>query len=125
LLLRFQYELQVDIHESHRHRTPEFEPGTFYGQLQHIYSINVDASPRLGLARTETVVLAVIRKCDVDGRDPNGLDIHHYARDSSMDVVDLNTVQCLVGRVWIEASKQWAIVDRSGQLARVQWDDDE
>jgi hypothetical protein len=42
-----------------------------------------------------------------------------------MDVVDMNTVQCLVGRVWMQASKRWAIVDRSGQLARVQWEEDE
>jgi hypothetical protein len=47
------------------------------------------------------------------------------ARDGAMDVVDLNTVQCLVGRVWVPLLKQWAIVDRSGQLARVQWDEDE
>jgi hypothetical protein len=82
-------------------------------------------SRKLGLARAETVVFAVIRKCHIADEDPNGLDIHYYEREGALDIVDLNTVQCLVGRIWVSLSKQWAIVDRSGQLARVQWDDEE
>jgi hypothetical protein len=120
-----QYELQVDIHENRRHKTPDFEPDTFYGQLQHVYSVRVNTSRRLSLARPETVVLAVIRKCDVIDEDPNGLDVRYYARDGPLDVVDMHTVQCLVGRVWVSSAKRWGIVDRSGHLARVQWDEDD
>jgi hypothetical protein len=121
----FQYELQVDIHETRRRHAPEYEAQTFYGQLQHVYSIRVNPSNCLGIRRAETVVLAVILKCPVESDDPNGLDIHYHSQASGMDAVDMDTVQCMVGRVWSKVMKQWAVIDCSSRLARVQWDEDE
>jgi hypothetical protein len=83
----------------------------------------VNTSRHLALRRSETVVLALIHKCPIKSDHPDGLDIHYYSKASGMDAVDLNTLQCLVGRV--KALKQWAIVDRSGNLARVHWDNDD
>jgi hypothetical protein len=120
----FQYELQIDIHETRRRHAPEYEARTFYGQLQHIYSIRVNLSNCLGIHPAKTVVLAVIHKCPVESDDPNSLHIHYYSQASGMDAVDMDTVQCIVGRVWSQVIKQWAVIDRSGRLARGQWDED-
>ncbi|KAJ7474677.1 hypothetical protein B0H11DRAFT_1728327, partial [Mycena galericulata] len=49
----------------------------------------------------------------------NGLDVHFYSRAGALDIIDITTVQALVGRVK-DVSNSWAIIDRSGVLARAQ-----
>lgn len=44
------------------------------------------------------------------------LDIHYYTRDGPIEVVDITTIQRLVGR--IRDRDRWAIIDRSGSLSR-------
>ena len=68
------------------------------------------------------VVLAAIRQCEVSSTHRK-LDIHYYTRAGPIDVVDISTVQALVGRV--KDIERWAIVDRSGSLARAEFCIDE
>lgn len=49
-----------------------------------------------------------------------GLDIHFYSRTGALDVIDITSVQSLIGRVK-DTNDDWAIIDRSGALARAQW----
>jgi len=48
--------------------------------------------------------------------DSNSLDMHFYRDVGVLDVVDITCLQCLVGRV--KDGARWAIIDRSGRLAR-------
>jgi hypothetical protein len=114
----------VDIHARQWRREPEYVLHTFYGQLCHLFSIQFEsACPDLGMDGPTTIILAAIRTCVLDDNesDFNGLDIHHYSKYGALHFLDINTVQCLVGRV--KDGNGWALVDRSGSLARSVFED--
>lgn len=72
----------------------------------------------------EIVVFAAVRACDlIETPQTNGLDIHYYDKEGQLDIVDLTTIQCVVGRV--HDRNRWALIDRSGQLARAVWEDND
>lgn len=49
------------------------------------------------------------------------LDIHSFSKErDSLEVVDITSVQCLVGRIKYQKDN-WAIIDRSGKLARAMY----
>jgi hypothetical protein len=62
------------------------------------------------LDKPTTVILALIQEVKATLR--NG--IHYYKEFSVNEVVDLNTVQCVVGRV--RDRDEWAIIDRSDNM---------
>jgi hypothetical protein len=118
--------MYVDIHERHRRRQPVYELQTFYGQLNYIFLLKFqDSAARHALELTaseldtDVMILAAIRTCILTPTDPNleGLDIHFYSKLGALHIVDVNSIQCLVGRVK-DSDKDWAIIDRSGSLAR-------
>lgn len=92
---------------------------TFYGQLQQIFVVRVPGARALGLQQPETLILGAILSCKKE-KSPSKvfkkLDMHFYANHGHIEVVDISTVQCLVGR--LKDRKLWAIIDRSGNLAR-------
>jgi hypothetical protein len=63
-------------------------------------------------------IYAVMRSVKIDEVDTYG--INYYQEMGPLEVVDINTIQCVVGR--IQDRKRWAIVDRSGFLAQLQLD---
>jgi len=88
---------------------PEFVPETFYGQLQHIFVVKMPAARSdLGLAKRETLILAVIQTCNIERHD--SLDMHYYKRQGAIEVVDITSVQCLVGRIKDKIGGQLSIV---------------
>lgn len=87
---------------------------TFYGQLMHIVVVDVGAIPSVGVLPT-TFLLAIIRKAVVTFDHPT-LDIHYYDKMGPLEVVDITTVPCLVGRVYDRG--QWGIIDRSQLVSR-------
>ena len=112
----------IDKFARQARRQPEYELRTFYGQLQHIYVVQFkEPCPALGLNEPSTVFLAAIRTCILDDPDAQlqGLDIHFYSAEGSLHVVDVTSLQCLVGR--IKDRGRWAIIDRSGSLARASY----
>ncbi|KAJ6607075.1 hypothetical protein B0H10DRAFT_2228290 [Mycena sp. CBHHK59/15] len=118
-----RYEMLVDRNTRFRNLREDFELQTFYGQLTRIYRVHFPrACPALGIDRSTTYILAAIRTCVLqpDDRDLTGLDIHFYSREGSLDVIDITSVQALVGRVK-DVSNEWAIIDRSGVLAQAEW----
>jgi hypothetical protein len=105
----------VDRNARHAKRPVIFEPQVFFGQLQRIFVISIPASPALGLKQRTALVLAAIRTCaNPQMKGENG--IYYYTREGHLEVVDVNCVQCLVGRV--KDGNEWAIVDRSESSAR-------
>lgn len=118
-----QYEQLVD-RNAHRSRLPiHFAKETFYGQLTHILVVHVQAMPTaIPPTSATTLVLAVIHACDILRAHP-ALDIHYYKNLGRTEVVDITTVQCVVGRV--RDRGQWAIIDRSGSLSRALYVEDD
>jgi hypothetical protein len=115
----------VDKYARQARRRPEYDLRTFYGQLQHIYVVRFkEACPDLGLSDASTIFLAAIKTCTLDNSDSQlrGLDIHFYSSEGAIHVVDITNLQCLVGRIWDRCV--WAIVDRSGSLARALYVED-
>jgi hypothetical protein len=119
--LHYQYELLVDKHAGTKGVPSEFTPKSFFGQLKNILVVTLSASKPLKLSAPTTLILAVIHSCNVDAHDD--LDIHYYKNLGRTEVVDMTAVQCVVGRV--KVGGRWAILDRSGSMARAYYDPDE
>jgi len=113
-LLCSKYQLLVDKNARFVNAEPHFVPETFYGQLQHIFAIKMPAARQLGISQPEILILGALLTCSIE--EHNDLDMHYYKTHGRTEVVDITTVQCLVGRVKDRGS--WAIIDRSGSLAR-------
>jgi len=109
----------VDKYARQARRRPEYELKTFYGQLQHVYLVQFPSACRdLRIDQPSTIILASIKTCILDHPVPQleRLDIKHYSAEGAVHVIDITSVQCLVGR--IRDRNRWAIIDRSGSLAR-------
>jgi hypothetical protein len=105
----------VDKNSRYVKRPVVLEPCIFFGQLQHILLVSLPTTPTLGLNQPATFILATIRTCySPHVKGVNG--VYYYSREGSLEVVDMDCVQCLVGRV--RDSKEWAIIDRSLSSAR-------
>lgn len=120
-----QYEALVDRNARHRHQPMELMKETAYGQLTHIFVVKFTAeSSYLGIAEPETVIFAAIRTCKLEADDPQlkGLDVHFYSQLGGLDLVDIVNLQALVARCDGGLASAWAIFDRSGDLARAEFD---
>lgn len=99
---------------------------TYYGRLEHIITITLTEAHRsLQPSGPATSIFALIHRCILKEDDPQlaGLDIHFFSKEKqSFDVVDITSVQCLVGRV-NAGRNSWAIIDRSGKLAQAMYEE--
>ncbi|KAJ3875027.1 hypothetical protein F5051DRAFT_334641 [Lentinula edodes] len=113
-----RYEMYIDKYANRRNIEPEFSLETFYGQLQHIYVVRfTNPCPALQISSPRTLIMAQIKSCKLTDSQVPGLDIHFYHGMGSTHVIDITSLQCVVGRVPC-GSGDWAIIDRSGSLAR-------
>jgi hypothetical protein len=101
---------------------------TFYGRLEHIFLIKLPAEclNNTHFSSNEPIILAAIRSCKLDSTpaELGKLDIHLYSHEGSLDFVDITSIQALVGRIPCSTGSKWAIVDRSGTLARAVFDNE-
>ncbi|KAG6865165.1 hypothetical protein C0991_004775 [Blastosporella zonata] len=68
----------------------------------------------------DTLIFAAIRTCILDNdRQLKDLDIHFYSQTGQLDVVDITSIQCLVGLVKDNEPNSRGIIGRSGSLARL------
>jgi hypothetical protein len=100
----------VDRHASHARKTPDYEEKDFFGQLKRILLVELPPAPQLDLTEPKTFILAVIQETKAMLKDG----IHFYKDFGPEEVVDLKTVQCVVGRV--KYGDGWAIIDRSDMV---------
>lgn len=82
--------------------------------------MKLPTTPDLALAEPTTLILAAIHTCDIEAH--NSLDMHYYSKFGRTEVVDITSVQCVVGRV--KSRNRWAILDRTGGMARAYYDPD-
>ena len=105
--LTHQYYAFVDKNARFRKKTPVFERRTFYGQLLRVVVIDVPASPHLNTAQAKTVLHTLIQSI----KPERCSGITFYKELGPIYSIDLNTVECVVGRVHDRG--RWAIVDRA------------
>ena len=127
LSFSFKYDLLVDRNAHLRRAAPDWEEKIFYGQLKHILVLKLPPAPELdleddSLCAETTYLLACIHMCDVDKRNSLGMPI--YSKMGATEVVDLDRLECLVGRV--RNGGYTAIIDRTGEwqdatYARADW----
>ncbi|KAG8809635.1 hypothetical protein FRC18_004456 [Serendipita sp. 400] len=108
-----RYVLYVDIYARQRRREPAFEPRTYFGCLEEIYEVLLPAQPPFE-AEVKVLLLALIRPCDAMFNSQ--MNAYTYRNYKPLEVVDIQTIESVVGRV--PYGNGWAIVDRSGELAR-------
>jgi hypothetical protein len=72
--------------------------------------LELPSSQRLNLDEPTTVIVALIREVKATLR--NG--IYYYKNFGGDEVVDLDALQCVVGRV--RDRDEWAIIDRSDNV---------
>ncbi|KAJ3004976.1 hypothetical protein NUW54_g4552 [Trametes sanguinea] len=115
-----QYELLVDKNARYRNRPVILEKKTFYGQLRQILVLDLCPIPSAAppLVQPTTLVLGAVRQALIESHHST-LDIHYYKKMGALDLVDIATVQCVVGRI-VDRGRT-AIIDRSGALARAMY----
>ncbi|KAI0634465.1 hypothetical protein C8Q77DRAFT_1056771, partial [Trametes polyzona] len=114
-----RYELLVDKNARYRNRPVILQKKTFVGQLQHILVVEVAAIPSANLPQLmpSTLLLGVVQQCLISDSQEI-LNIHYYKKLGHVEVVDISTVQCVVGRVKLGRGGEFAVIDRSGTLTR-------
>lgn len=118
----------VDIHANNARVPSQWQKQPFFGQLQHILKVQLPACPSLNrsdptLKDTSVILLAGIRTCSLEEHDDLGLNFRFYSVTGGFEVVDMNSVQCLIGRV--QDRGRYAIVDRTSSQNEAEYDDRE
>ena len=101
---------------------------TTYGRLEHIFLIKLrpECLNDANFSSNEPIILAAIQSCKLEMTPVElaKLDIHLYTHEGSLDFIDISSIQALVSRVSCSNSPKWAVIDRSGTLARVVFNND-
>ena len=105
-----QYTQLVDRYAHQKRRTPEFELQNFFGQLQHILVLELPSTLQLNLAMPAMIILALIKNVKATLTD----NIYYHKGPGVDEVVNLTTVQCIVGRIWDR--DEWGIIDWSNNM---------
>jgi hypothetical protein len=97
---------------------PVFELKTFYGQLEHIYIIQLTPSSSNTQVNSDLqtpIFLTTIQNCKIREQGPTdleGLDIHLYSTMGGLDVVHITSIQALISRVrYTVDGGGWAVID--------------
>jgi hypothetical protein len=103
-----KYEAFTDRYARQR-REPEYEKNIYFGQLQHIFVVQLPVIVVLKHLKPETLFLAAVRTCDVVASDSLGA--QYFSKLQQPEILDMSCIQCVVGRVPI--GQLWALIDRS------------
>ena len=103
--------LWIDTLTKKKKRTPEFELQNFFGQLQCILVLELPFIPQLNIVMLATIILALIKNVKTTSMN----NVYYYKAPGVDEVVDLNMVQCIVGRILDRG--EWAIINRSNNVA--------
>ncbi|KAF8760215.1 Transposase family tnp2 [Rhizoctonia solani] len=110
-----RYQLMVDQDANDINAAPRFEEESQYGELQHIFVLTIPPSTRnINPHRTKKrhLLLAQLYEVPVEIDETDEYKVIWYkGKLGSGEVVDVQTIQCSVGR--IKDGNVWWIVDRS------------
>ena len=90
----------VNKYANKKRHKPIFKAETFYGQLQHIYIVKFSELCQDKCVEPEIpIFLAAIHNCKLTTDDPQlvKLNIHLYTQMGTLDIIDITSVQALVG----------------------------
>ena len=100
-------------------REPAFKGTEYFGQLKKILVVGVPPGVVPAITRPKKVILAIIGPRETTNETSLGIPYYTEHTKVTPRAVDMNTVMCLVGR--IKDRGRWAIVDRSGDMARAEF----
>lgn len=113
-LLLFQYELLVDQYAHQPRRESNFVRKTFFGQVLRFLVVDIHSDHHD--IQQDRFIYAVIHEANISEPANDNHPINYYKDLGRIELVDLNMVQCLVGR--IKDRNKWAIIDRSHSRAK-------
>jgi len=117
MLYSIQYQLAVDKFAHRPRQAPQFELQDFFGQVLRFIVVNIPLSIDHGI-EAQSLVYAVIDEVKIqDHGSGTNFYGHFYQATGPIGFVDLNQIQCVIGRV-LDRGK-WAIVDRSTSVAQI------
>jgi hypothetical protein len=122
-LIHYQYEAEVDEFEDDPNADEQMVIKTFFGRLEHVVSFTLPTAQELGLDEPLYIVFTAIRTCNIANTTADiatGLD--YLTGFSSLDILDLSCLQCVIGRV--DTRGRVAVIDRTGSLQRSWYNDD-
>ncbi|KAF8152496.1 hypothetical protein B0H34DRAFT_784591 [Crassisporium funariophilum] len=91
-----RYDLLLDKHARNCQVEPEYDVQSYFGQLKNIFVIRLPVSRDLGIEKPTTLILAAVHSCTILAH--NDLDMHYYKNLGRTEVVDMTSIQCVVGR---------------------------
>ncbi|KAB5587477.1 Transposase domain containing protein [Ceratobasidium theobromae] len=110
-----RYELLVDINASRRNAPVVLKRVSHYGQLERLFALPLEPRTILNNSGTpRTLLLALIYEAPFKVEHTHQFTVVSYEGElGSGEVVDAQTIQCVVGR--IKDGKKYWIVDRSAE----------
>jgi hypothetical protein len=82
-----------------------------HGRLECIIDVVLPHTPSLNITSETCYLLALAKPCSTGGKDATR-ELMTYTETMAQVVIDLRTVECVVGRVW--RGNEWGIIDQSG-----------
>lgn len=110
-----KYECFVD-QNTNNNEPEDLVQQTFFGELQRVVQLDLPKSFEIHQPQDEIVLLAHIKTCDATENEDGFWE--YSTIKPSPHFVDLNTIVCVVGRVYDRG--RWSFVDRSGPTVHVE-----
>jgi hypothetical protein len=104
------------------HNLPAQVRQIFYGQLICMIDVIMPRSHTINLNKVCCYLLVVLQPCSTHGKDATR-EVTTCSESTIPVVVDLHTVECVVGRV--KRGDEWGIIDHSREFSRTVFVDPE
>lgn len=104
----------MDLDADKPNEPENLERQSQYGQLQHVFALKIKRrTPRINPGKRERILLlALIHEAPVRTDNDMEYDVLWYqGKLGTGEVVDVNTIQCAVGR--LQEGRRWWIIDRA------------
>ena len=99
-----------------------------YGRVEKVIECQLPDDPAFGIFRGKLRLLVHITPCKTDGKDATQ-ELTFYQTETASIITDLASIRAVIGRVPTKGGpsmqRHWGIIDRSGALAKTNFDDEE
>ncbi|XP_006456624.1 hypothetical protein AGABI2DRAFT_122508 [Agaricus bisporus var. bisporus H97] len=90
-----KYVQTVNRFARQQNRPPEFVPRVYFGQLKRLLILEVPPIPELSQDTPSKIIFAVVQGVKTFQEN----NIYYYTDLGPIEIIDLNTIECVVGRV--------------------------